>query len=87
MATVDYWEHYFGTGSPVFQVPNDEEEMEEFRSEKSVKTGKVRSYGRARLKSNKLYRRGNYKFTFHRKDIFQVPVYVLHVCVHLWFCL
>ncbi len=37
---MDYWTKYFGTGSPGFQIP-DEEDMEEFRSEKSVQSGKV----------------------------------------------
>ena len=38
---MDYWDKYFGTGSPVFQVSADDEEVEELRSEKSVKSGKV----------------------------------------------
>ena len=38
---MDYWTKYFGTGSHGFQISSDEEDMEEFRSEKSVKTGKV----------------------------------------------
>ena len=41
---MDYWDRHFATGSPGFQVPADEDDIEEFRSEKSVKTGKVRTH-------------------------------------------
>jgi hypothetical protein len=37
----NYWTKYFGTGSHGFQISSDDEDMEEFRSEKSVKSGKV----------------------------------------------
>lgn len=40
---MDYWPtSYFGHGNPGFQTLSDEEDMEDFRSEKSVQSGKVR---------------------------------------------
>lgn len=35
---MDYWDKYFGN-TPVFQIAADEEDVEEFRSEKSVTSG------------------------------------------------
>lgn len=37
---MDYWDKYICGASPAFQIL-DEEDMEELRSEKSVKSGKV----------------------------------------------
>lgn len=38
--SMDYWTKYFGSNSLGFHISSDDEDIEEFRSEKSVKSGK-----------------------------------------------